>query len=74
MRYAEAQLLQMFAWVLRDHAMITSGAYKIGAFDKSTEIKRLNELMQTMNQHCLFVSDCVEALGEVISEETKKSK
>jgi hypothetical protein len=75
----------MFAWVLRDHAMITSGAYKFStaqqgykdekgelAFRDQTDEEKLKSAMGTLNAHCDWVRQCVDALGEELSEETKR--
>jgi hypothetical protein len=78
MKFVEAQLLQCLAWVLRDHAMIVSGAYKLRQtevgcgknadgttkFRPSTDEEKLKSAMSTMTSHCHWVGECVDYIGE----------
>jgi len=78
MKYVEAQLLSNMAWVLRDHAAITSGAYKLRTsqvgcgvnddgttkFRDHTDEEKLRSAMQTMTAHCHWVRQCMEYIGE----------
>jgi hypothetical protein len=78
MKYVEAQLLSNMAWVLRDHAEITSGAYKLRKTqvgcgvnpDQTTKFRdcsdeeKLQSTMHTMTAHCHWVRQCMEYIGE----------
>lgn len=78
MKLVEAQLLQQLAWVLRDHAMIVSGAYKLKTsevgcgyndngtikFRPQTEEEKFKGAMDVMEAHLKLVGDCVDHIGE----------
>lgn len=78
MKFVEAQLLMQLAWTLRDHAAIVSGAYKLHKtqvgygtnpdgtmqFRDCTEEEKLRNAMETMTNHCHFVSECADYIGE----------
>ena len=78
MKFVEAQLLQCLAWVLRDHAMIVSGSYKLKKtevgcgqnedggtkFRPCTDEEKLKSAMGTMEAHLKWVGDCVDYIGE----------
>lgn len=78
MKLVEAQMLQWLGWVLHDHAMIVSGAYKLKGtevgcgknddgtikFRPCTEEEKLENAMQTMKAHLKLVGDCVDYIGK----------
>lgn len=78
MKLVEAQMLQWIGWVLRDHAMIVSGAYKqrqtqVGCgknadgtirFRPCTDEEKLRDAVGTMENHLKLVGDCVDYIGE----------
>lgn len=78
MKLVEAQLLQNLAWVLRDHAEIVSGAYKLRKtqvgcgtnpdgtfkFRDCTDEEKLQGSMQTLTAHCHWVRECVDHISE----------
>jgi hypothetical protein len=73
MKLVEAQLLGNLAWVLRDHALITSGAYKLrdirvgvegGGERPCTDEEKLREAMAILGAHCKWVQECVDYIGD----------
>ena len=80
MTYTDAQLMQIFAYAMRDHAEIVSGAYKLrntqigvepsGWRDKTDE-EKLKDAIQTMEAHCRWISDLVDAKADEIKKENK---
>lgn len=87
MKFVEAQLLQMLGWVLRDHAMIVSGAYKLKTsevgcgyndngtikFRPQTEEEKFKSAMDAMEAHLKLVGDCVDCIGEHPSQNAETS-
>ena len=87
MKFIEAQLLMHLVWTLRDHAEIVSGAYKlrktqIGCgtnpdgtieFRDCTEEEKLRDAIGTMTNHCHFVTECADYIGEHQNDTTEKN-
>jgi len=74
MSFLDAQIIQCLAWVLVDHAEITSGAYKQrqtqvgveeGGWRNTTDEEKLTHANQTLHAHMKWLSDCVDAKGQV---------
>jgi len=79
MKYADAQLVELMAWLLRDHAEIVSGAYKfrktqkVKCFDETkdryvwmdiSDEEKLELAFGTMTRRCEFIMQCVDKFGE----------
>lgn len=77
MTYAEAQLFEMLAWALRDHAEIVSGAYKFSKMQRGcekspenpsgwrdlTDDEKLQDAMGRLGRRCEFIMRCADVIG-----------
>ena len=77
MNYLEGQILVLQARILRDHAHIVSGAYKLDRTDRGcekskehptgwiplTEEEQLQKWLGIMDNHMKWMNECVEQLA-----------
>lgn len=78
MKYVEGQIVMWIAYLLRDHAEIVSGAYKLRKTERGcektpehptgwrplTDEEKLEDVMGTMTRRCEFIAECIEHLDK----------